>query len=159
MPSEPADTRSDTAWMARALALAADSAAAGQRPFGAVLVRDGELLAEATNVALRDHDPTAHAELLAIRAACARVGSLTLPERVVIYASAQPCPMCQAAALLAGVERIFFASPAKVAVEAGLASPHAAEELSRGLDDRRVMPIQQLQLADAEDPFRAWAQR
>ena len=81
----------------RAVDLAAGNAAAGQLPFGALVVRDGQVLATGVNTALRDHDPAAHAEVEAVRAACRALGVLHLTGAV-IYTSCEPCPMCRAVA-------------------------------------------------------------
>lgn len=95
-------------FMREALQLARDNIQAGGRPFGAVLVKDGQVIARAANAIHRDFDPTAHAELLAIRRASAVLGSSRL-DGCVIYASGHPCPMCLAAMHLCGVEGAFFA--------------------------------------------------
>ena len=94
--------------MREAIALARANIADGGRPFGAVLVRDGEVLARATNGIHRDHDPTAHAELLSIREACTRLGTPRL-DGSVMHASGHPCPMCLAAMHLCGVAEVHFA--------------------------------------------------
>lgn len=94
--------------MREAIALARANIAGGGRPFGAVLVRDGEVLARTANRVHRDHDPTAHAELLAIREACTRLGTPRL-DGSVMYASGHPCPMCLAAMHLCGVSAVHFA--------------------------------------------------
>lgn len=95
-----------------AVRLALDNAAAGQLPFGAVVVRDGQILASGVNTALRDSDPTAHAEVAAIRAACANLGVLDLTGSVV-YSSCEPCVICQSVAATANVDRIVYVAPAE----------------------------------------------
>lgn len=95
----------------QAIRLALNNAAAGQLPFGAVVVRDGQILATGVNTALRDSDPTAHAEVAAIRTACANLGVLDLTGSVV-YASCEPCVICQSVAATANVDRIVYAAPA-----------------------------------------------
>jgi len=82
---------------------------AGLKPFGAVVARDGVIIAKAINTCVRDCDPTAHAEMNAIRSAALKLGSHDL-SGCTLYASAQPCPMCSAAAFHAGIERILYAS-------------------------------------------------
>jgi guanine deaminase len=99
----------DATMLRRAVGLATENAAAGQLPFGALVVRDGQVLAEGVNTALRDHDPVAHAEVAAVRAACRTLGVLHLTGAV-IYSSCQPCPMCRAVAAVAGVGRIYYAA-------------------------------------------------
>jgi guanine deaminase len=78
-------------------------------PFGAVVVRDGVVLGAAGNSVLRDHDPTAHAEVNAIRQACRRIGSHDL-SGAVLYATGECCPMCYAAAYWARIDKVYFAS-------------------------------------------------
>lgn len=105
-PPLPADTR-DQRWMRLALAAAQAAAAAGEVPVGAVLVRDEALLATAGNAPIAGHDPTAHAEMLVLRAAAVaardyRLGGTTL------YVTLEPCAMCAAAMLHARIERVVF---------------------------------------------------
>jgi tRNA(Arg) A34 adenosine deaminase TadA len=99
----------DTTMLRRAVELAAENAAAGQLPFGALVVRDGQVLATGVNTALRDHDPAAHAEVAAVRTACRSLGVLHLTGAV-IYTSCEPCPMCLAVAAVAGIDRMYFAA-------------------------------------------------
>ena len=98
----------DQRHLQRAVALAQDNVARGGRPFGAVLVKHGEVLVEAVNQIHLDQDPTAHAEMLAMRRASQQLG--TRLEGCVIYASGQPCPMCLGAMYLCGVSRVVFAA-------------------------------------------------
>jgi tRNA(Arg) A34 adenosine deaminase TadA/catechol 2,3-dioxygenase-like lactoylglutathione lyase family enzyme len=108
-----------------AVRLAADNAAAGQLPFGALVVRDGEVVATGVNTTLRDNDPTAHAEVAAIRAACRLLRTTDLAGATVV-ASCEPCPMCVAVAHRAGIERIVFAASKEEAAAAGFGLPPTA---------------------------------
>lgn len=99
----------DDHWMRRALAQAAQGAAAGEVPVGAVLVRDGVLLGEGYNCPIAGHDPTAHAEIQALRAACAFVGNYRLPGAT-LYVTLEPCAMCAGAIIHARVDRVVFAA-------------------------------------------------
>ena len=83
----------DTTWLARAVALAVANVHEGGGPFGAVVVRDGELVSTGQNRVTPTLDPTAHAEVQAIRAACRELGTFTLAG-CVLYSSCEPCPMC-----------------------------------------------------------------
>lgn len=128
-------------YMERALALAADAAAAGEVPVGAVLVRGDEILAEAHNLVERDRDPTAHAELLAIRAGARRLGDPRLPD-CDLYVTLEPCAMCAQAISLARIRRLYFAAydPKGGAVEHGprlFTQPtcHHAPELYGGIGE------------------------
>lgn len=99
----------DDHWMRRALAQAAQGAAAGEVPVGAVLVRDGVMLGEGYNCPIAGHDPTAHAEIRALRAACAFEGNYRLPGTT-LYVTLEPCAMCAGAIVHARVDRVVFAA-------------------------------------------------
>ncbi|MCZ8313382.1 nucleoside deaminase [Phreatobacter sp.] len=104
-----------------AMAEARAAAARGEVPVGAVIVRDGAVIARAGNRTLADRDPTAHAEILAIRAACAALGSERLPG-CDLYVTLEPCPMCAGAIAFARIRRLYFgaADPKGGAVENGV---------------------------------------
>lgn len=95
-------------WMQRALALAGEAAASGEVPVGAVVVAaDGTLLAEGANAPIAGHDPTAHAEIIALRAACLRVGNYRLPGAT-LYVTLEPCVMCMGAMLHARLAKVVY---------------------------------------------------
>lgn len=133
--------------MALALAEARAAAERGEVPVGAVIVRDGEVLASAGNRTLELKDPTAHAETLAIRLACEAIGS----ERLIdcdLYVTLEPCPMCAAAVSFARIRRLYFAAsdPKGGAVENGVrlySSPscHHAPEVYGGLSEREAAEL------------------
>ncbi|MDQ2695096.1 MAG: tRNA adenosine(34) deaminase TadA [Pseudomonadota bacterium] len=100
----------DDHWMGRALALARQAGAQGEVPVGAVLVADGEAIGEAGNRPIADHDPTAHAEILALRAAARRRGNYRLPGST-LYVTLEPCPMCAGAIVHARVGRLVYGAP------------------------------------------------
>jgi tRNA(adenine34) deaminase len=95
--------------MRHALALAERAAAEGEVPVGAVVVRDGELLGEGWNRPIAAHDPTAHAEIQALRAAAERVGNYRLPGAD-LYVTLEPCPMCAGAVVHARIARVIYAA-------------------------------------------------
>lgn len=107
MMSSPID---DTHWMGRALALARKAEAAGEVPVGAVLVRGEQLVAEGWNRPIGDHDPSAHAEVVALRAAGVSEGNYRLAETT-LYVTLEPCLMCVGAIVHARVERLVFGAP------------------------------------------------
>ncbi len=144
---------SDASWLARAIELAAANADAGGRPFGAVVVLDGLVVGEGVNAYVAENDPTAHAEVEAIRAASRRLGTSRL-DGALLAASTEPCPMCQAAALLAGITRVVFATTEAQAAERGYDARMLLADLNRPLDDRRVMPLEHLDAADEAEPYR-----
>ena len=96
---------SDVRWMSAALAEARVAADAGDVPVGAIVVRDGEMIARAANRTMRDQDPTAHAELLALRAASASLGQWRLDDST-LYVTLEPCAMCAGAIVLARIARV-----------------------------------------------------
>ena len=145
---------SDEQHLARAVALALANVDEGGGPFGAVVVRDGQVLAEARNRVTRDSDPTAHAEVLAIRAACRAVGDFALPGATV-YSSCEPCPMCLATALWARVDRIVFAADRDDAARGGFDDRVFYELFETPREQWRVA-IEQRTTAGATAPFDAW---
>jgi len=109
--SETEGTSEDSRWMRRSLELAREAALRGEVPVGAVLVdADGSLLAEAGNAPIRENDPSAHAEMLALRAAGKRVGNYRLPGTT-LYVTLEPCAMCAGALVHARVARLVYATP------------------------------------------------
>jgi tRNA(adenine34) deaminase len=109
-PSEPTpDDATDARWMARALELAREAGAKAEVPVGAVLVRDGQLLAEAHNLTVTEADPTTHAEVVAIRRAAAVIGDWRLLDTT-LYVTLEPCAMCAGAIVLARIPRVVFAA-------------------------------------------------
>jgi tRNA(adenine34) deaminase len=100
----------DAHWMCRALALAEYAGAAGEVPVGAVLVSEGEVVGEGWNRPIAEHDPSAHAEILALRDAGRRVGNYRLPGTT-LYVTLEPCVMCAGAAIHARVGRIVYGAP------------------------------------------------
>lgn len=144
--------------MDEAIRLARDNAAQGGRPFGAVLVRDGRIIARAVNRMEADNDPTAHAELLALRAAGAAIGGTRL-DGCAVYASGQPCPMCLAAMRIAGVTRILYGYSNENGAPYGLSTAELAAELSQPLEGQTWASIRQMAPPDADRPtlYRGWA--
>lgn len=137
-PGEPF-MHSDDIFLERAIELARLGSQAGDGgPFGAVIVRAGTIIGEGWNQVVTSHDPTAHAEVSAIRAACATVGHFHLPGSI-LYASSEPCPMCLAAAYWARVDRIVFANSRLEAAAIGFCDDDLYEELNRPHVTRRIL--------------------
>ena len=146
----------EAGWLERAIELARENVASGGRPFAALVVRDGAIVATGVNSSLADNDPTAHAELVAIRAACAALGSLTL-SGCLLVASGQPCPMCQAAAIYADIERTIYAAGIDVTSIGGFDSSPVAAELARPFSERSSQLVH-VPAAGADVPFREWSE-
>jgi guanine deaminase len=144
---------SEESFLRRAIELAAENAARGGRPFGAVVVLDGAIVGEGVNGYLARGDPTAHAEVEAIRDATRR---LTTPRLhgALLAASTEPCPMCQAAALLAGIERVVFATTEAQAAERGYDARELLADLGRPFPERRAMTMEHVVGPDEELPYR-----
>ncbi|MBC6980536.1 nucleoside deaminase [Caulobacter sp. 17J80-11] len=146
----------DELFLKQAVELARENVLARRgRPFGAVLVRDGKVLATGVNEVLAGGDPSAHAELQAIRAATAALGDTRL-DGAVIYASGQPCPMCLAAMYLTGVSRAAYASSNAEGEPYGLSTADIYEDLCRPPDQRRLRAEHAPITAEGEPPYEAW---
>lgn len=143
----------DQAFLQRAVALARDNVEAGGRPFGALLVKDGEVLAEAVNEIHLSGDPTAHAELLAMRVASRTLGPRL--EGCVIYASGQPCPMCLAAMHMSGVVRAVFAIANEEGEPFGLSTAAIYQQMALPLVQQRL-PVLHLPQAGSTALYQRW---
>jgi len=148
------DPTGDRAWLQKAVELAVVNVGEGGGPFGAVLVKDGELVATGQNRVTRDLDPTAHAEVMAIRAACAQLGDFALTG-CTLYASCEPCPLCVSAALWARVDRVVYAADRDDAARGGFDDRMFYDLFAR---DRATWPMLVAEVAvdDSFSPFEAW---
>ena len=143
-------------FMQQALALARESIATGGRPFAAVLVHQGRVIAQAVNQIHLTQDPTAHAELQAIRLASQVLGSPRL-DGCEIYATGHPCPMCLAAMHLCGIERAWFAYSNEDAEPYSLSTAAVYAQMARPPQQQRL-PLLQLKPAGEGDLYAAWQQ-
>ena len=150
-------TEADIRFMREAIRLADESVAHGGGPFGAVIVKDGKILAGASNSVTLDNDPTAHAEVNAIRQACRELGTFDLKGSV-IYASCEPCPMCLGAIYWAGIERIYYANTRADAAAADFADGFIYEDMGKPLAER-TLPIIPLLRDEALHTFRRWQEK
>jgi guanine deaminase len=142
-------------FMEQAIALATENVTSGAGgPFGAVIVRDGKVIASGVNKVTTTNDPTAHAEVVAIRNACAELNSFRL-DGCEIYTSCEPCPMCLAAIYWAHCDAIFFGNAAKDAAAAGFDDEHLYNELKRPIGERHI-PTVNLLREKAIASFDAW---
>ncbi|MFV1987312.1 MAG: nucleoside deaminase [Gemmatimonadota bacterium] len=144
----------DRQFLREAVRLARDSVLSGGGPFGAVVVRHGRVVATGMNRVAVDSDPTAHAEVLAIRAACEALGSFQLND-CVVYSSTEPCPMCMGALYWARPERILYASGREAAAAAGFDDQFIYDELARSVD-ARDLATRHVDVAEAGSEFEAW---
>ena len=146
-------TRQD--FMRRAIALADRNVATGAGgPFGSVVVHDGRIVGEGANIVTGSNDPTAHAEIVAIRAACRTLDRFSL-EGCEIYASCEPCPMCLSAIYWARIDRAWFGNTAQDAAEIGFDDAFLYRELAIPMAERSLA-IEQLLRDEAQGSFSAW---
>ena len=144
----------DERWLGRAIELATLNVADGGGPFGAVIVRDGLVVAEGQNRVTATLDPTAHAEVVAIRAACQAVGNFSLAGTT-LYASCEPCPLCLSASLWARVDRVVFAADRHDAARGGFDDREFYELFARDRDTWHIS-VESLRPENAPEPFDAW---
>ncbi len=125
-------------------------------PFGAVVVKDGKVIAKSANKVTSSNDPTAHAEVSAIRAACKKLKTFDL-SGCVIYTSCEPCPMCLGAIYWARLDKIYYANTKVDAAAIGFDDQFIYEELDLEMNQRRL-PIVQLMREEAQIAFKKWEQ-
>jgi len=143
--------------MGEAIRLANESVRHGGGSFGAVIVKDGKIIAGSSNSVTIDNDPTAHAEVNAIREACRKLGTFDLTG-CRIYTSCEPCPMCLGAIYWAHIERIYYGNTRKDARDIDFADDFIYEELDKSLDERTV-PIIPMMRDEALETFRLWREK
>jgi len=144
--------------MARAIELSLDNVLSGKGgPFGAVIVKDGKIVAEGANRVTATNDPTAHAEMCAIREACARLGVFELSD-CEIYTSCEPCPMCLGAIYWARLARVYFANLASDASKIGFDDSFIYREIGQNVRKRSI-PMIPMMRERALAAFQAWQQK
>lgn len=126
-------------------------------PFASVIVKEGKIVARGTNLVTTINDPTAHAEIVAIREACKTLGSFHL-EGCEIYTSCEPCPMCLAAIYWARIEKIYYANSREDAAKIGFDDLFLYHEIPKQLHERKI-PMKQLMREEALAAFREWEQK
>lgn len=142
-------------FMQEAIRLAIDGVNSGRGgPFGAVVVKNGQIIGRGCNCVTSTNDPTAHAEVVAIRDACQSLGTFHL-DGCEIYASCQPCPMCLAAIYWAHLDRLYFGATAAEAAAAGFADDFIYRQFSLPAEGRSI-PAVQLLPAESLAAFEAW---
>ena len=141
-------------FMRQAIQLAMDNIKNGGGPFGAVIVKDGTVIATGVNRVTANNDPTAHAEVSAIRAACEALGTFSL-EGCDIYSSCEPCPMCLGAIYWAHLDHLYFGANKHDAAAAGFDDQFIYEELELPSGNRRLKTSSLLE-EEAKAPFTLW---
>lgn len=140
--------------MREAIRLSEENVANGGGPFGAVIARNGEIVATGVNRVTAKHDPTAHAEVSAIREACEKLGTFDL-SGCEIYSSCEPCPMCLGAIYWAHIDRLYFGNDKTDAKEVGFDDSFIYDELALPRD-RRKLPTEILMDNEAIKAFNMW---
>ena len=143
--------------MRKAIELSVQNVAEGGGPFGAVIARNGEIIAMGVNRVTPDCDPTAHAEVSAIRTACDKLGTFSL-EGCEIYSSCEPCPMCLGAIYWAHLDRLYFACTKKDAADAGFDDDFIYKELDLKPADRRLNTTEMMR-DEAMGIFDSWRKK
>ena len=147
-------TTQDKVFMQQAIDLSIENVVNGGGPFGAVIVKDGKVVATGVNRVTANNDPTAHAEVSAIRAACQKENSFKL-EGCTIYTSCEPCPMCLSAIYWAGLSRICFANTKQDAEDINFGDKFIYEEIDRPMAERSIS-TESFMRDEALQAFRDW---
>jgi tRNA(Arg) A34 adenosine deaminase TadA len=147
----------DKAFMVTAIELSIESVKNNGGPFGAVIVKGGNILSKASNSVTLNNDPTAHAEINAIRGACAVLKSFDL-SGCVIYTSCEPCPMCLGAIYWARIEKIFYANDRTDAKKIGFDDSFIYDELVKPVSKRSIISVQIIK-TEAIKAFNVWMQK
>ena len=142
-------------FLRRAVDLACDNVASGGGPFGALVVKDQCIIASSGNRVTPNLDPTAHAEVMAIRLACQRLGDFQLTD-CTLYTSCEPCPMCLGAIYWARLQAVYFACNRLDAAAAGFDDSFIYDEIPK-IPAERSIAMRHIALADSASPFQAWS--
>ena len=150
-------TQQDKEFMQMAIDASIQNVKNGGGPFGAVIVRNGQVIATGVNRVTANNDPTAHAEVSAIRTACAQLGTFHLQD-CVIYTSCEPSPMCLSATFWSGIPRIYYGNTAQDADNIGFSDKFIYDELATPMSQRSI-PVQNIMRDEALSAFRAWEEK
>ena len=143
--------------MSEAIKLSIDSVLSGGGPFGAVIVKNGEIVGQGSNRVTVDNDPTAHGEIVAIRDACKNLNSFQL-DGCTLYTSAEPCPMCLGAIYWARPEAVYFGNTKEDAANIDFDDSFIYEEIPKALGDRSI-PFHELMRKEAGEAFTLWREK
>ena len=141
-------------FMRRAIELSINSVQKGGGPFGCVIVKQNKIIAEGTNRVTYNNDPTAHAEIIAIRNACEKLNTFNL-EGCELYTSCEPCPMCLSAIYWSHIDKIYFGNSRSDASKIGFDDEFIYNELNKELSSRKI-PMKQIYPIEAKKAFLIW---
>jgi len=144
-------------FMLRAIELSINSANNSGGPFGCVIVKNNKIIAEGSNKVTLSNDPTAHAEIVAIREACKKLNVFNLPG-CDLYSSCEPCPMCLSAIYWSHVDNIFYANSRDDAKKINFDDSLIYSEFSKKIEDRKI-PIKQMLRNEALQAFKIWSEK
>ena len=144
-------------FMLRAIELSVNSANNAGGPFGCVIVKDNKIIAEGSNKVTSSNDPTAHAEIVAIRDACQKLNTYNLSGSD-LYSSCEPCPMCLSAIYWSHIDNIFYANTRDDAKKINFDDSFIYSEFSKKIEDRKI-PIKQMLRDEALKAFELWNQK
>lgn len=151
-------TKKDQEFMQRAIELSKQAIRENRGgPFGAVVVKDGEIIAEGMNSVTSENDPTAHAEVVAIRKAGQKLNSFQLDD-CVIYTSCEPCPMCFGAIYWARPQKVYYACSRHDAADINFDDQFIYDEIGKDENERRI-EFNQFMEAEALEVFKTWAEK
>ena len=150
-------TEQDKTFIRQAIGLATENVRNGGGPFGAVICRDGQVLSTGVNRVTDNNDPTAHAEVSAIRAACSAEKNFKL-EGCELYTSCEPCPMCLAAAYWAGISKIYYGNNRTDAAEIGFDDSFIYDQIDVA-SEKRTVPSEPMLRDEALQAFRMWSEK
>lgn len=155
LPDDGMASNREASFLREAIRLSIENVHTGRGgPFGAVVVHEGQVVGRGTNLVTSTHDPTAHAEIVAIRDACRQIGNFSL-DGCEIYSSCEPCPLCLAAIFWARMAKVFYAADCEDAAAAGFDDRVFYEQLARPKDQRSIT-MKQLLRDEAVLAFESW---
>jgi|TARA_B110000438_G_C15217861_1_gene395942 tRNA(Arg) A34 adenosine deaminase TadA len=141
-------------FMSKAISLSIKSVKSGTGPFGAVIVKNDEIISEGFNTVTLSNDPTSHAEIVAIRIACKKLSNFNL-EGYDLYTTCEPCPMCLSAIYWARISKIYYANTRSDAHKIDFSDAMIYEELNKTIKDRKI-PMNQMMRDEALKAFNLW---
>jgi len=141
-------------FMKRAIELSIKSVGSGTGPFGAVIVKDNQIVSEGFNTVTLNNDPTSHAEIVAIRIACKSLNNFSL-EGCYLYTTCEPCPMCLSAIYWARIDKVYYANTRSDANKIDFSDALIYEELNKTIKERKI-PMHQIMRDEALKAFELW---